>query len=115
MRGISTWWNGLATGGGVFAAFGAAACCALPLALVSLGVGSAWLGSISPFVAPYRTPLLMLASVLLFAATARLLWQFRLAQTCPADGACGSPAYRALTAIGIVIGAALLTGAYLYG
>ena len=115
MRGISTWWNGLAAGSGVFAAFGAAACCALPLTLTSVGVGSAWLGSISPVVAPYRLPLLTLASALLLAATLRLLWQFRQAQTCPADSACGSPTYRALTAIGIAIGAALLTGAFLYG
>lgn len=115
MRSFSTWWNGLTTSGGVFAAFGAAACCALPLALASAGVGSAWLVGISPVVAPYRTPLLILASVLLLAAALRLLWQVRLARTCPADKACGSPAYRALTVIGIVIGAALLTGAFLYG
>ena len=115
MRGFGTWWNGLATGGGIAAALGAAACCALPLALASAGVGSAWLGSLSPVVAPYRTPFLIIASVLLVAATARLLWQFRRARTCPADGACGSPAYRALTTIGIVIGATLLTGAFLYG
>ena len=115
MRGISTWWNGLAPGGGIFAAFGAAACCALPLMLASVGVGSAWLGSISPVVAPYRVPLLTLASALLLAATLRLLWQFRRARTCPADSACGSSTYRGLTAIGIAIGAALLTGAFLYG
>ncbi|MBX7501682.1 hypothetical protein K3181_09530 [Qipengyuania sp. YG27] len=115
MRSFSTWWNGLAAGSGVFAAFGAAACCALPLTLTSIGVGSAWLGSISPVVAPYRTHLLIVASVLLVAATARLLWQFRQARTCPADGACGSSTYRALIAIGIAIGAALLTGAILYG
>ncbi|XAP79097.1 mercuric transporter MerT family protein [Citromicrobium bathyomarinum] len=115
MRGFSTWWNGLAAGGGVFAAFGAAACCALPLALTSVGLGSAWLGSISAVAAPYRTPLLVLATVLLVAAAARLRWQLRLALICPADGACGSPTYRALTAIWIVIGAALLAGAFLYG
>ena len=114
MRGFGTWWNGLAAGGGIAAAFGAAACCALPLALASAGVGSAWLGSISPVVASYRTALLVLASVLLVAAAARLLWQFRRAGTCPADRACGSLAYRALTTIGIVIGAALLIGAFLY-
>lgn len=114
MHSFSKWWNGLAAGGGVFAAFGAAACCALPIALASAGVGSAWIGGVSPIVAPYRTPLFILATVLLVAATLRLLWQFRQARTCPADGACGSPTYRALTAIGIAIGAALLTGAFFY-
>lgn len=115
MRSFGTWWNGLATSGGVFAAFGAAACCALPMALASVGVGSAWLGSISPVVAPYRTPLLILASGLLLAAALRLLWLFRQAHACPADEACGSPIHRALTVMGIGIGAALLAGAFLYG
>lgn len=115
MRGFGTWWNGLATGGGIVAAFGAAACCALPLTSASAGLGTAWLGSISPVVAPNRTPLLLLALALLVAATFRLLWQLRLARTCPADGACGSRTYRALTAIGISIGAVLLIAAFLYG
>lgn len=115
MRSLGTWWNGLTTGGGLFAAFGAAACCALPLALASVGVGSAWLGSVSPVVAPHRSPLLILASVLLFAATLRLLWQFHTARTCPTDGSCGSPTYRVLTAVGIAIGAVLLIGAFFYG
>lgn len=115
MRSPGTWWNGLATGGGIAAAFGAAACCALPLALASVGVGSAWLGSIAPIVGPYRTPLLVLASVLLFAAAIRLVWQFRQARACPTDAACGSSTYRALTAAGIVIGVVLLAGAFLYG
>jgi len=115
MRSLGIWWNGLATGGGIAAAFGAAACCALPLVLASVGVGSAWLGSIAPVIGPYRTPLLVLASALLVAATLRLLWQFRQARTCPTDTACGSSTYRVLTAIGIVIGLVLLAGAFLYG
>lgn len=115
MSSVGSWWNGLATGGGIFAAFGAAACCALPLGLASAGLGSAWLGSVTPVVAPYRTPLLILASVLLLAAALRLVWQFRKARACPTDAACGSPTYRVLTAAGIAIGAALLTGAFLYG
>lgn len=115
MKSIAQWWSGLAAGGGVAAAFGAAACCALPLGLASMGIGTAWLGGISPVVAPYRTPLLVVAAILLLAAAIRLASQVWMARTCPADAACGSPTYRILTAIGIVIGVALLAGAYLYG
>lgn len=114
MRGDQNWWNGLITGGGIVASVGAAACCALPLALASLGLGTAWLGSISPAVAPFRTPLLLIAAVLLSAGTARLIWQFRRVQVCPTDASCGKPAYRLLTAAGLVIGTTLLAGAVVY-
>lgn len=115
MRGVAKWWSGAATGGGVLASFGAAACCALPLGLASAGLGTAWLGSISPIVAPYRTPLLIIAALLLLAGAARLAWQFRRASACPTDANCGSPATRVLTASGLVLGAALLVGALMYG
>lgn len=97
------------------AAFGAAACCALPLVLASAGIGSAWLSGVSPAVAPYRTPLLVLATILLLAAALRLMWQFRQTRACPTDAACASPTYRVLTAVVGVVGAALLAGAILYG
>lgn len=114
MRSIQNWFSGLATGGGVLVSFGAATCCALPLMLASAGLGTAWLGSIAPIFAPYRTPLLVVAAVLLLAGAARLVWQFRLARTCPSDTACGSPIFRALTAFGLLIGTALFAGAMIY-
>lgn len=43
-----------------------------------------------------------------------LVWQFRLARTCPSDTACGSPIFRALTAFGLLIGTALFAGAMIY-
>lgn len=115
MRGIQGWWGGLVSGGGVLASFGAAACCALPLGLASAGLGTAWLGSISPVVAPFRTPLLVIAAALLLAGAARLVWQSRLALACPTDAACGSPTFRAMTAAGLILGTALLAGAIFYG
>ncbi len=114
MRGTQIWLSGMVTGGGILAAFGAAACCALPLALASAGLGTAWLGSISPMVAPFRTPLLIIAAILLLASTVRLVWQFQRARSCSTDAACGSPTYRALTIAGLVIGTSLLAGTLIY-
>lgn len=114
-RYFNRWWSGLAAGGGVFAAFGAAACCALPLMLVSAGIGSAWLGGISPIFAPYRDPLLALASVLLLIGAFRLWGQHRAARACPTDTACASLFYRAATLAGLIVGTALVIGAIIYG
>jgi mercuric ion transport protein len=86
----------------------------LPLALASAGLGTAWLGSISPVVAPFRTPLLIVAAALLLIEAAGLVSQFRRARTCPTDTACGSPTYRVLTAAGLLIGTTLLAGAVVY-
>ncbi len=64
----------LLTLGGLAAAFGVAACCALPLLLVSLGLGSAWLGGIASLSAPFRSLLLVFAALAL-AGGAFLLWR----------------------------------------
>lgn len=99
----------------MLASFGAAACCALPLTLASAGLGSAWLGGISPVVAPYRVPLLVAASALLLLGAVRLGMQFRHARTCPSDSSCGSPAVRYATLGALLIGVALLAGGFIYG
>ena len=41
----------LLTLGGIGAAFGLAACCAIPMALASFGVGTAWLAGVALFAA----------------------------------------------------------------
>ena len=59
----------LLAAGGVTAAFGAASCCALPLLLGSLGLGSAWLVTVAWIAAPHRVALWPLRSdVLQWAA-----------------------------------------------
>jgi len=50
---------------GFAAAFGAASCCALPVLLGSLGLGSAWLVSLAFLAGPYRPVLLAAAIVCL--------------------------------------------------
>ena len=55
----------LLAAGGLAAAFGAASCCALPLLLGSLGLGSAWLVTVAWFAAPHRLALLAVAIICL--------------------------------------------------
>ncbi len=104
----------LLTVGGLAAAFGIAACCALPLLMISLGLGTAWLGGIATLAAPIRSLLLVFAALTL-AGGAILLWrQQRYAATCGPDGVCTPPVMRLLTLIGLLVGLALLIAGYLY-
>ena len=50
---------------GIAAAFGVAACCALPILFASAGIGAAWLGGVAIVAAPYRTPLLLIGALCL--------------------------------------------------
>ena len=105
---------GLLTIGGLAAAFGVAACCALPLLLISLGLGTAWLGGIASIAEPSRTLLLAVAALAL-AGGAILLWrQQRQAAACGPRGICTPPAVRMLTLFGLIVGAVLLCAGYLY-
>lgn len=105
---------GLLTIGGLGAAFGLAACCALPLLLASLGLSSAWLGGVASIAAPYRT-LLLAVGALALAGGAVLLWrQQRHAATCGPERACTPPAVRVATLVGLIVGAILLVAGYLY-
>ena len=99
--------------GGVGAAFGAAACCALPILLGSLGVGTAWLFGIARIAAPHRLALLGMAAALL-AGGAWALWE-QSRKPCAADGWCARPGVRWFTSAGIVLGLVLALLGYHYG
>jgi mercuric ion transport protein len=100
--------------GGLAAAFGVAACCALPLLMISLGLGTAWLGGIASVAAPIRSALLVVAALAL-AGGAFLLWrQQRYAATCGPHGVRTPPAVRVLTLVGLSLGIVLLVAGYLY-
>ena len=74
--------------GGLAAAFGIAACCALPLPLINFGPGTAWLGGIASITEPNRTLPLSMAALTLTGG-AILLWrQQSPAKTCGPDGVC---------------------------
>jgi mercuric ion transport protein len=106
--------TGLLTIAGLAAAFGVAACCALPLLLISLGLGTAWLGEIASIAEPNRDFLLVFAALALAGGAFFLLRQQRHAARCGPNGACTPPAARMITLVGLIIGVALLIAGYLY-
>ena len=98
--------------GGVAAAFGAASCCALPLLLGSLGLGSAWLATAAWLAAPHRLALLAVAVVGL-AAGGLLFWRGPRMTAC-GTGACRSPATTAgMTAL-LSLGTVLVVLGWIY-
>ncbi len=100
--------------GGLAAAFGVTACCALPLLLIIFGLGTASLGGIASIVEPICTLLLAVVALAL-AGGAILLWrQQRQAAARGPGGICTPPAVRRLTLFGLIVGAVLLCAGYLY-
>jgi mercuric ion transport protein len=99
--------------GGVAAAFAAASCCALPLLLGSLGVGSAWLLTMAWLAAPYRLALLIAAIVCLVAGGGLLLWR-RWFSGCAPNVACGHPAVTTAVSCALWLGAVLVVLGFLY-
>lgn len=75
----------LAAGGGVLGALGASACCLVPLALFSLGVGGVWVGRLAG-LSPYQPWFIGFAAL----AIGYGFWQVygRPGRTCATDGAC---------------------------
>jgi mercuric ion transport protein len=102
----------LATGG-LLAAFGVAACCALPIVLSVAGIGAASLVSVGFLAAPYQTELFYLAAVCL-AAAVFVTWRQRRLQSCAVGGACAHPWAGWLTWTAIGFGVALLALTFWY-
>ena len=98
---------------GLTAAFGAASCCALPLLLGSLGLGSAWLIGIAWIAAPHRLALLLAAVICLVGAGGIFDWRRRIA-VCTPSTPCGRPATTALLVCIMSLGAVLAVLGYLY-
>jgi mercuric ion transport protein len=73
----------LLAAGGLAAAFGAASCCALPILLSSVGLGSAWLVAVAWLAAPHRIALLTTAVVCLVGAGVVFVWRRRPAVCTP--------------------------------
>src|SRR5258708_2912991 len=86
----------LLAAGGLAAAFGAASCCALPLLLGSLGLGSAWLVTVAWFAAPHRIVLLAIATVCLAGGGGVMLRRRHRLAVCAAPAACRRPPIPAL-------------------
>lgn len=78
---------GLPLLGGALAALAGSACCVGPLALVSVGVGGAWIGGLTAF-APYSPIFVVLAFAAFGFAAYRLFLAPRL---CAPGAACADP------------------------
>jgi mercuric ion transport protein len=99
--------------GGLAAAFGAASCCAIPMLLGSLGLGSAWLAGVAIVAAPHRIALITAAAVCLIGAGAVLAW-YRRALTCASGTGCGDPPITPLIIGLLSLGATLAIAGYLF-
>jgi mercuric ion transport protein len=97
----------LLVAGGVVSALGAASCCALPALLGSLGLTTAWLGSLAVLAGPHRPALLAAAVVCLVAGSGVLLWSRRAAAACAAGAVCNRPMPTALITGALSLGAVL--------
>ena len=104
----------LLAAGGLAAAFGAASCCALPLLLGSLGLGSAWLVTVAWFAAPHRLALLAVAIICLASASGVLLWRRRRAAACAPSATCGSPVITAFVTCVLSLGAVLVVLGFMF-
>ena len=81
---------GGALGGGALAAIGPSLCCVRPLVLVSLGIGGAWVSSLTT-LEPIR-PVFILATLALFGAA---YWKlYRAPEVCKPDEVCADPRTR---------------------
>lgn len=103
----------LLVAGGLAAAFGAASCCALPLLLGSLGLGSAWLVTVAWFAAPHRIALLIVAVLCILGGSSIFLWRRHIA-ACTPGAVCARTGTTALLTIFVLIGGVLTVLGYLY-
>lgn len=99
--------------GGFAAAFGVASCCALPLLLGSVGLGSAWLITVAWLAAPYRIALLIIAASCLAGGAGVFFWRRRTA-ACITGAACARPVSTALVVGILSLGAVLAVLGYWY-
>jgi mercuric ion transport protein len=96
----------LATGA-LFAAFGVASCCALPLALGALGIGASALLGVAMMVGPYQREVLAAAVVCLLGATL-LMWRRRRARACGVADASRRPVLDCFARIAVALAVGLL-------
>lgn len=92
---------------GLMAALGAAACCALPVALGALGIGSAALFGVAMLVGPYQR-YVMIAAIVCLTAAAYIVWRQSRARACGVAGPCARPALDWISRIAIVMALGLL-------
>ncbi|MCS3635716.1 mercuric transport protein [Salinibacter ruber] len=100
-------------GAGLGAAVAASACCTIPLALVSLGVGGAWVGTLTA-LAPYRWIFVTLAlGALAYAGYNE--WRLSRQPDCDCETAFSSTTRRSLLGVGALAVLTLVVSPWLLG
>lgn len=100
-------------GAGLGAAVAASACCTIPLALVSVGVGGAWIGGLTA-LAPYRWVFVALAVAALGYAGYNE-WQLSLRPDCDCETMFSSATRRMLLGGATLLVVGLVVSPYLLG
>lgn len=100
-------------GAGLGAAVAASACCTIPLALVSFGIGGAWIGSLTA-LAPYRWIFVALALAALGYA-AYNEWRLSQQPDCDCETVFSSTTRRSLLGIGALVVLTLVASPWLLG
>ncbi|AOG02696.1 MAG: mercuric reductase [Blastomonas sp.] len=104
----------LLTLSGIGAAFGVAACCALPIMLAAAGIGTAWLAGIASVTAPQRD-IWIAVSALSLLISAFMLWRTHQNAVRCGGVAASSPRWlRIALAAGLVAGTVLLVAGIVY-
>lgn len=96
----------LLAAGGILGAVLASACCILPLALVSLGVSGAWIGSLT-ILAPYK-PYVAVVTLALISAGFWSVYVRKPTVFCGPDGYCARPESTIITQAVLWIATALV-------
>lgn len=95
----SGWLAGAGLAGGLLAT----TCCVLPLALFSLGVGGAWIGTLRG-LEPYQPVFVVLAIAFIAAG----FWSLRRRRTCTVDGYCATSTATRVTTMALWLATALV-------
>ena len=99
---------------GFAAAFALASCCAIPLLLYTLGIGTTvWLTRVGIFSIQYKESLTW-AAVAGLGAGGFFLWRQWQAKSCAPDSLCARPWVRWLTASALLLGVVMLYFGYKY-
>lgn len=97
--------------GGIAAAFGLAACCAIPLFLAAAGLGASWLAPVVSVSQPHAELLTVFSLAALIGSVA-IVW--RAPKHCQPGSLCARPAFRWGITGAAVIGAILLLLSKIY-
>jgi len=97
--------------GALGAAIGASACCTIPLMLVSLGIGGAWISRLTA-LEPYR-PFFIAVTVGLLGYAAYRLYRVPSGPDCDCDGEMAPRVRQALLGVGVVSALGLIASPWL--